>query len=117
VLFLGTDSFIAPAPAPGDGIVVGGTAAGARNRIAHNDGDDFDFGDGVEVDHTSGGVMILGNAIFDNDSGVTNAPGIDLLNEGISANGVHDPGVAPPGDDRLPDRPPRAPRALLQSEL
>src|SRR5262249_61456271 len=38
-LALGCDSFIAPAPAPGDGFVVGGIAAGAGNRIAHNNGD------------------------------------------------------------------------------
>ena len=95
-LNLGCDSFIVPAPAVDDGFVVGGTAPGAGNRIAHNDGDDFDFGEGVDVGHTSGGVMILGNEIFDNDSGVNNAPGIDLLDEGVSANGSQGPDVLPP---------------------
>ena len=95
-LNLGCDSFIVPAPAADDGFVVGGTAPGAGNRIAHNDGDDFDFGEGVRVGHTSGGVMILGNEIFDNDSGVNNAPGIDLFDEGVSANGSQGPDVLPP---------------------
>jgi hypothetical protein len=67
-----------------------------RATAPHNNGDDFDFGDGVQVGHTSGGVMILGNEIFANDSGGANDPGIDLLGNGVSANGSEDPDVVPP---------------------
>jgi CSLREA domain-containing protein len=94
-LLLGCDRFIAPAPAADDGIVVGGTAPGAGNRIAHNNGDDLDPGDGVEVSHTSGGVMILGNEIFANDSGLARDPGIDLFDDGVSANGSQPGDVQP----------------------
>jgi hypothetical protein len=76
--------------------VVGGTAPGAGNRIAHNNGDDLDPGDGVEVSHISGGVMILGNEIFANDSGLARDPGIDLYDDGVSANGSQPSDVQPP---------------------
>ena len=92
---LGCDSFIVPALAADDGFLVGGTVPGAGNRIAHNDGDDFDFGDGVRAGHTSGGVMILGNEIFANGSD-TRELGIDLFDEGVSANGSQSPDVQPP---------------------
>ena len=94
-LSLGCDSFIVPAPAADDGFVVGGTVPGAGNRIAHNDGDDFDFGDGMRVGHTSGGVMILGNEIFANGRDPREL-GIDLFEEGVSANGSQAPDVQPP---------------------
>ena len=94
-LNLGCDSFIVPAPAADDRFLVGGTAPGAGNRIAHNDGDDFDFGDGVRAGHTSGGVMILGNEIFANGSD-TRELGIDLFDEGVSPNGSQSPDVQPP---------------------
>jgi hypothetical protein len=96
-LSLGCDSLIAPAPAPGDGILVGGTAPGAGNRIAHNRGDFFDSdGDGVDVHHTTGGVTILGNEIFDNGNGTAQSLGIDFLDDGVSANGTQAPDVLPP---------------------
>jgi hypothetical protein len=86
---LGIEGFVAPAPAPDDGFVVRG------NRIAHNICDGETSGDGVELGHTTGGVMILGNEIFSN-RGPCTALGIDALADGVTANGVHDADVLPP---------------------
>ena len=64
---------------------VGGTGAGAGNRIAGN-GDD-----GVGLGSASSGVAVLGNSIDAN--GPTNSPnylGIDLDNDGVTANDAGD---------------------------
>jgi hypothetical protein len=80
---LGRD--VPPVPAPDDGFVVGGTAAGAGNRIAHN------TADGIMIGGTTGGVTVLGNEIFANGE-----RGIDFGDDGVSANGSRDPEVLPP---------------------
>ena len=41
-------------------------------------------------------ACVLGNEIFDNESGVNNAPGIDLLDEGVSSNGSTRPPTSCP---------------------
>jgi CSLREA domain-containing protein len=89
-IVLGGPVPVTPAPAPGDGFVVGGTAAGAGNRIAHN------RGDGVRVFHTTGGVTILGNEIFGNDGGDASDLGIDFADNAVSPNGSELPDVLPP---------------------
>jgi CSLREA domain-containing protein len=85
---IGRFSPVPPSPSPGEGFAIGGTAAGAGNTIAHNDGD------GVSVLYTSDGVTILGNAIFANgvreDPGGIYELGIDLLDDGVSANDPRD---------------------------
>jgi hypothetical protein len=61
--------------------VVGGIASGAGNRIAHNGGN------GVEVSGSdSAGNNVLSNSIFSNGE-----LGIDLNNDGITANDTDDP--------------------------
>ena len=83
----------AAAQTPGDGFVVGGTAAGAGNRIAHNTGGDgFDGASaGVVLGETANGVTILGNEIFANDD-----LGIDYDDDLVSPNGTVDPDRLPP---------------------
>ena len=61
---------------------IGGTAAGEANRIAHN------AGDGVAVTDFGSLNMISGNSIFDNDG-----LGIDLDDDGVTANDPGDPDV------------------------
>jgi CSLREA domain-containing protein len=89
-IVLGGPGPVAPAPASDDGFVVGGTAAGAGNRIAHN------RGDGVRVFHTTGGVTILGNETFANDGGDASDLGIDFADNAVSPNGSESPDVLPP---------------------
>ena len=79
------DRGVPPLPAPDDGFVVGGTAAGTGNRIAHN------TADSITIGGTTGGVTVLGNEIFANGE-----RGIDFGDDGVSANGSRDPGVLPP---------------------
>ena len=59
----------------GSAIAIGGTAAGAGNVIAGNGGK------GVNVRGTASGISILGNSIYANSS-----IGIDLNNDGVTAN-------------------------------
>jgi CSLREA domain-containing protein len=67
----------------GTDATVGGTASGAGNTIAYN------AGDGARIDTgTSHGVS--GNSIFSNGD-----LGIDLLNDGVTANDVDDPDTGP----------------------
>jgi CSLREA domain-containing protein len=66
-----------------DGFVVRG------NRITRN------LGDGVAALHTRSGVRIEGNAIFANGEGGSDL-GIDLLADGVTANGSEDPQLVSP---------------------
>ena len=93
-LSLGCSSPVAPAPAEGEGFVVGGTERGAGNRSAHGF-HEADFTAGVVMNHTIRGVMILGNEIFDN-GGAARELGIDFLRDGVSANGSQPRDVLPP---------------------
>lgn len=93
---LGCQEIDAPPLTSGQGFVVGGTAPGAGNRIANGDGDGESSGDGVEVEHTNGGVMILGNEIFDNGGIPSGVLGIDAFDNGVSPNGLHPGDLLPP---------------------
>jgi Domain of unknown function (DUF4394)/Calx-beta domain/Domain of unknown function (DUF4214) len=72
------------------GNIIGGTAAGAGNRIAFN-------GNGVGVDPGPTANSILGNSIFSHG-----ALGIDLNNDGVTAN---DAGDADTGGNNLQNYP------------
>jgi hypothetical protein len=63
---------------------VGGTAAGAGNVVAHNDGD------GIEVESTVVGASLLGNTTYDNGGGDVSELGIDLDTNGLTANDAGD---------------------------
>ena len=62
------------------GNTIGGTGAGAGNTIVRSTG-----GDGIAVVGAATGDAILGNSIFSNDG-----LGIDLGNDGVSANDIGD---------------------------
>src|SRR5439155_6053054 len=65
---------------------VGGTAAGAGNRIAFNSGIGVDF----PASATGTGNAILGNSIFSNGG-----PGIDFKDDGVTANDACDADTGP----------------------
>src|SRR5262249_9266666 len=85
----------------GTGNTVGGTAPGAGNRIA------FNSGPGVQINSSAGpGNAVLGNAIFANGG-----LGIDLKNDGPSANDPLDADAGPNGGQHLPPPTPPPTRA------
>jgi len=74
------------------GNTVGGTTSGAGNTIAFNGNSGVVVGGSADsIDNTTVGDSILGNTIFGNLG--THALGIDLNNDGVTANG-------PAGNDR-----------------
>src|SRR5262249_41098629 len=76
----------------GSGNTVGGTAPGAGNRIA------FNSGGGVQINSNAGpGNAVLGNAIFANGG-----LGIDLKNDGPTANDPLDADAGPNGGQNFP---------------
>jgi hypothetical protein len=83
----------------GNNNVIGGTAAGAGNVIAHN------FGNGVTVTGTtSSGNTIRGNSIFDNNA-TAGAPGLGIhLGSGmaVTANDACDADTGPNGMQNYP---------------
>jgi CSLREA domain-containing protein len=72
-------------------VAIGGAGSGAGNRIAHN------AGDGVRV-RVANGALIQANEIFANGPGAPDELGIDLLDDGVTANDVGD-------NDGLPNFP------------
>lgn len=82
----------------GAAFTLGGTAAGAGNVIRHN------FGDGVQVGPNASVRQnaILGNTIADNGAASATDIGIDLVNDGVTAN---DPGDADAGENDLQNFP------------
>jgi hypothetical protein len=73
---------------PANNNLIGGMVAGAGNVIA------FNTGEGVVIESNSGfnptGIAILGNSIHSNG-----ALGIDLADNGVTANDVDDPDAGP----------------------
>ena len=69
-----------------NGNTIGGTASGAGNRIAHNEGDGVLVGGGGGV-----GNSILSNSIFSNGGTSATNLGIDLGTSGVTANDTDDP--------------------------
>jgi hypothetical protein len=100
--FIGTDKDGTNPVGNSDGIVIssandntiGGTASGAGNRIAHNEGDGMLVFGGAAV-----GNRILSNSIFSNGE-----LGIDLGTEGVTPNDDDDPD-APGSNNRLQNFP------------
>ncbi len=84
------------------GIVIGGSAAGAGNRIARNDGAGIEVfaegtivesnvitgngGDGVTVEGPNGAAAVIANRIDGNGAGDPLQIGIDVLDDGVSPN-------------------------------
>lgn len=75
--------------AQGTNNAVGGIAGGAGNRIAHNGAD----GVAVSVSNSAGNT-VLSNSIFSNGSTASDL-GIDLNNDGVTANDTDDPDAGP----------------------
>lgn len=80
------------------GIVVGGTAPGAGNIIANSTGSTAATGKGVTATLNGATVLIRGNSIYNNGVG-TSFPhlGIDLNDDGLTANDTGDDDIGPNG--------------------
>jgi hypothetical protein len=82
----------------GTAFTLGGTAAGTGNVIRHNAGDGVQVGPNASVRQNA----ILGNTIADNGAASATALGIDLVDDGVTAN---DPGDLDAGENDLQNFP------------
>jgi hypothetical protein len=90
------NSFVGVSISSSSNNVIGGTAAGAANKISFNGGSGFNGGAGVMV-FSGTGNSVRGNSIFAN----TNL-GIDLNGDGVTANDSSDADTGPNNFQNFP---------------